>query len=75
MNDPQEHQFVGDHARDNMLSSIQNFIANAPPGCEVEITLKYSLPSDSAQQAKTFHTKVPPTTYEAVNLLRNSACM
>ncbi|KAK6050098.1 hypothetical protein COOONC_12397 [Cooperia oncophora] len=40
-------------AQDNMLSVIQKFLSNAPPSCDVEISVKYNLSKDNTQLPKT----------------------
>ncbi|CAJ0594436.1 unnamed protein product [Cylicocyclus nassatus] len=35
--------------QDNMLSVIQKFLTNAPPGCDVEISVKYNLAKEGQQ--------------------------
>ncbi|KJH52763.1 hypothetical protein DICVIV_00970 [Dictyocaulus viviparus] len=43
--------------RENMLAVIQNFLANAPPQCDVEISVKYNLAKESSEQVKKFSTR------------------
>ncbi|RCN39888.1 hypothetical protein ANCCAN_14157, partial [Ancylostoma caninum] len=45
-----------------MLSVIQKFLTSAPPGCDVEISVKYNLAKDSPpQQVRSFTTRVNTT--------------
>ncbi|EYB95445.1 hypothetical protein Y032_0160g3360 [Ancylostoma ceylanicum] len=44
--------------QDNMLSVIRKFLTSAPPGCDVEISVKYNLAKDNPTQVRSFTTRM-----------------
>ncbi|XGW22202.1 hypothetical protein V3C99_004862, partial [Haemonchus contortus] len=52
--------------QDNILSTVQKFLSNAPPSCDVEISVKYNLPKDSSQVPRPSTVKISTATTENV---------